>query len=170
MADVENTVAAEEAMTVENQQESGVEVAAEQLMQNIAGAEEPAQEEEQETQPTEEEQTEETTDSNPYAAGLQTLFEDGWTQENIAALITDPTALKEMRDGKTVRQAAFAFLQRSHAAEKPAAKKSVPTFRSAATSGAKETNKIDSMTSEEFAEFSRRAKEAMMDGKLVSFK
>ena len=169
MADVENTVAAEEAMTVESQQDSGVEVAAEQLMQNIAGAEEPAQEEAQETQQAEEEQTEET-EANPYAAGLQTLFEDGWTQENIAALITDPTALKEMRDGKTVRQAAFAFLQRSHAAEKPAAKKSVPTFRSAATSGAKETNKIDSMTSAEFAEFSRKAREAMMEGKLVSFK
>jgi len=170
MADVENTVAAEEAMTIENQQDSGVEVAAEQLMQNIAGAEEtPAQEEEQETQPTEE-QTGEQAEANPYAAGLQTLYEDGWTQENIAALITDPTALKEMRDGKTVRQAAFAFLQRSHAAEKPAAKKSVPTFRSAATSGAKETNKIESMTSTEFAEFSRKAKEAMMEGKLVSFK
>lgn len=167
MAENENAVAAEEAMTVEDQQEGGIEIAAEQLMQNIAGAaEETAQEEPEQT----EEQPTQEAEGNPYAEGLQTLYDDGWTEEDIAALITDPNALREMRDGKTVRQAAFAFLRRSHAAEKPAAKKGVPTFRTAATSGAKETNKIAEMSSEEFAEFSRRAKDALMQGKSVTFK
>ena len=167
MADVENTVAAEEAMTVEEQQDTGAEVAAETLMQNLSentdahAAEEPQ---------AEEQQTEQEAQGNPYAEGLQTLYDDGWTQESITALITDPQALRDIQGGKSVRQAAFAFMQRGMAAAKPAAKKSVPTFRTPATAGAKETNRIAEMSKEEFAEFSRKAKDALMEGKLVSFR
>lgn len=168
MDNTPTTTTAEEAMVVENETAGGVEVTAEQLMNNLNNAEADAPEaEEQEAEQTE--QTEEA--ANPYAEGLQTLYDDGWEQDSIAALITDPQALRDMRDGKTVRQAAFAFMRRMQAASaKPAAKKSVPTFRTAATAGAKDTNKIDDMSSTEFAEFSKRAKEALMQGKLVTFK
>jgi hypothetical protein len=164
MAELENTVSSEEAMVVENQPDTNAEVPAEQLMQGTETGE--ATEQQTEEQPAEQEQQA----GNAYAEGLQTLYDDGWTHESINALITDPQALRDMRDGRTVRQAAFAFMQRQSASAKPAAKKGVPTFRTAATSGAKDVNKIEEMSSAEFAEFSKRAKEALMSGKLVTFK
>ena len=164
MAEHEN---ANEAMTVETPEATSAEVSAAELMENLAKPEEaPAPETEAEQEQPEEKQEE----TNPYAAGIQTLYDDGWTQEDVAALISDPQALRDMRDGKTVRQAAFAFMRRGKAESKPApAKKSVPTVRTTSTSGTSKANRLAEMSDEEFAALSQKARAAALEGKKVTF-
>ena len=137
------------------------------LLNSCAKQEVPTPPAEAESPDTVQEQEEQGAD-NPYASGLQTLYEDGWTEENIAALISDPTALREIQGGKTVRQAAFAFMHRQmQGAQTKPAKKSVPTFRNPATAGAKTPNRIEAMSDEEFARFSDRMYEEAMSGKRI---
>ena len=162
MADNENII--QDAAVIEEPQPAE-DVAAQTLMDNPNNLGEQG-----ETQPDEPEEPgqEEQGEENPYASGLQTLYEDGWTQENIAALISDPTALRDIQGGKTVRQAAFAFMHRQmQGAQTKPPKKSVPTFRNPATSGAKVPNKIEAMSDEEFARFSDRMYEEAMAGKRI---
>lgn len=163
MADNENTV--QDAAVIEDAQPIE-EIAAQTLMDNLNNLDEP--EAEPQNEPEAQEQQDEDGDENPYASGLQTLYEDGWTEENIAALISDPTSLRDIQGGKTVRQAAFAFMHRQmQGTQSKPAKKSVPTFRNPATSGAKAPNKIEAMSDEEFARFSDRMYEEAMAGKRI---
>lgn len=159
MADNDNTM--QEAAVIEEPQPAE-EIAAQTLMENLNNLGEEQQEE------PEAQEQEEQGEDNPYASGLQTLYEDGWTEENVAALISDPTALREIQGGKTVRQAAFAFMHRQmQGAQTKPTKKSVPTFRNPATAGAKTPNRIETMSDEEFARFSDRMYEEAMSGKRI---
>lgn len=101
-------------------------------------------------------------------AAVRGLMEDGWTTDELQAFAADETAQAEMADGKTVRQAAKAFMQRQNAPQ-TARRRGVPTFRSAATSGTNKGNLIADMSDADFARFSDRAQRAAMDGKKVSF-
>lgn len=162
MADNENIM--QEAAVIEEPQPAE-EVAAQALMENLNNfdEQEEAQQEEQEA-PEQEDKHED----NPYTSGIQTLYEDGWTEENIAALISDPTALRDIQKGKTVRQAAYAFMHRQmQGTQTKNAKKSVPTLRNPATAGAKAPNKIEAMSDEEFARFSDKLYEEAMSGKRI---
>lgn len=101
-------------------------------------------------------------------AAVRSLMEDGWTADELHAFAADETAQAEMAGGKTVRQAAKAFMTRQNAPQ-TVRRRGVPTFRASATSGAKQGNLIDDMSDAEFARFSERARQAAMDGKKVSF-
>ena len=101
-------------------------------------------------------------------AAVRGLMEDGWTAEELREFAADEAAQAEMAGGKTVRQAAKAFMQRQNAPQ-TARRRGVPTFRSAATSGANNGNPIDDMSDADFARFSERAQRAAMSGKKVSF-
>ena len=160
MAETENN---NEAMTVEAPEENSAEVSAETLMENLAKPDDAPEESAEQS----EEQQEQ---SNPYAAGIQSLYDDGWEQGDVAALIADPQALRDIKGGKTVRQAAFAFMRRQNAAAKPAqSKKGVPTVRTTATTGTNKASRLAEMSDEEFAELSQKARAAMMEGKKVTF-
>lgn len=108
--------------------------------------------------------------NNELVKGIQSLIEDGWTREMLADFVADETVREQVNEeGVSVRKAAFAYLSRQREQQKPAAKKSVPTMRSATTTGTPDNNKIEDMTDAEFEEFSRRAREAAMSGRKVKF-
>lgn len=156
----ENEKASGEVMGIETPVQNDTTVSAQELMENI---EKPNEDEAPQGK-------DQDADANPYAADLQTLYDDGWTQEDMAAFIVDPQALREIRDGKTVRQAAFAFMRRQSAVDKAhPAKKGVPTVRATATAGASRASRIAEMSDEEFAELSQKARAALMEGKKVTF-
>jgi hypothetical protein len=101
-------------------------------------------------------------------AAVQGLIDDGWSADELRAFAADETAQADMANGKTVRQAATAFMKRQTAPQ-TARRRGVPTFRSAATTGAKQGNLIDDMSDADFARLSDRAYQAAMGGKKVSF-
>lgn len=162
MEDIENMSAAENAAIIEDAP-APEEANADEIFEALTSDDPPAQEEQEEEEPEQEEE-------DPNAAiknGIIALFEDGWTQEELEAFSNDPQARADIKAGKDVIRAAMAYTRRSKAAVKPAAKKSVPTFRNAATAGAKEQNRIEAMSDEEFARFSDRMYEEAMSGKRI---
>lgn len=101
---------------------------------------------------------------------VQSLIDDGWTAEELRAFAADEKAREDMTNGKTVRQAARAYEKRQNTAPSANTKRSsVPTFRTAATSGVKRGDLISDMSDEDFARFSDRAYKALMEGKKVTF-
>lgn len=164
------------AVIAEEAVETPAEVTADELFENLTREEdpEPEPEPEPEEQPEEEpvaepEVSEEEAHKQAITNGLQMLFEDGWTHEELLAFSNDKTVRADIAAGKDVVRAAMAYERRQRSNAKPAPKKSVPTLRAPATSGAKDMSAIDEMTDAQFDEFSKRAKEALMAGKLVSF-
>ena len=104
--------------------------------------------------------------------GIQSLFEDGWTSDELRAFSMDATVREDIAAGRSVRQAATAYLRRGRSAqEQPPAganpRRGVPTRRSQATAPTRDRSAIDDMTDAEFAAFSERAMEAAMSGKRV---
>lgn len=104
--------------------------------------------------------------------GIRTLHADGWTPEELTVFSQDENARADIAGGKTVMQAANAYMlrmMRAGAGQKgaPAAKASVPTFRQSAAGGAKQPMTIDDMTDEQFDAFSKRARELAQMGKRV---
>lgn len=149
-------------------QEEAVEVATEQLADNLTT--EPAQEAETQEPQVQEEQNPEEAQRSALIAGLNSLVEDGWTSDELKAFSTDPKSYEDIKEGKTVRQAFRAYIKRQTAAEtKPAAvkKTSVPTLRQSATSGAKDETLVENMSDEEFAKFSAKAMALAQEGKKV---
>lgn len=173
---MENTELQTPEVITEEAVETPAEVSAEELFENLTREVEP----EPEPEPEPEEQPEEAPAPEPELSeeemrkqaitnGIQMLFEDGWTPEELTAFSNDKTVRADIAAGKDVVRAAMAYERRQRNSAKPAAKKSVPTLRASATSGAKDMSAIDEMTDAQFDEFSKRAKEAMLAGKLVSF-
>lgn len=104
--------------------------------------------------------------------GIQSLFEDGWTSDELRAFSMDATVREDIAAGRSVRQAATAYLRRGRSAQEqsPAGantRRGVPTLRSQATAPTRDRSAIDDMTDAEFAAFSERAMEAAMSGKRV---
>ena len=161
----ENTVAAEDGMNVEETQEQSAEVSAAELMQESGAQDKQAEgAQEDKAQPAQDDQV------RAYTEGITNLYDMGWTQEEVAALIADPEALRDIRDGKTVGQAAHAFMKRQQsAAQKPAPRRSVPTVKTAGGAARNGGSRIKEMSKEDFRKLSERAERAMLDGKNVSF-
>lgn len=171
MENTENQVAVQD-LVIEELAQQQDEVNAEELYGNLtqdpepeAPAEEAVQEEEPELSP-EEAQKKAITD------GIQTLFEDGWTGEELTEFSRDKQVREDIAGGKTVRQAATAYMRRMRTAQtqKPVTKRAVPTVQTHATSGAPSVNRVAEMSDKEFAEFSERAIRAAKDGKRVTIK
>ena len=97
-----------------------------------------------------------------YRGAMERLLEDGWTMEELRALTADEEVLGALIQGETLGRAATAYLRRS--AQRAARKRGVPTFRAAATAEMNTGDPIAQMSDEEFAAFSRRAKEAALAG------
>lgn len=166
MENENTTPAAESGMTVTDNETNVPEVNFEDLAQTLT--QDPPEPEVQETDTPSEEEAR----ISAYREGIQSLYEDDWTPEELTAFSRDAGVHEDLKNGKTVRQAARAYLRRQAEAPKvkPAAKKSVPTVRSAAgTANKAKQNYINEMSSAQFREFSRKAQEAMMSGKNVSF-
>lgn len=97
-----------------------------------------------------------------YREAMERLMEDGWTTEELQAMAADEDVLGALMRGETLGRAATAYLRKS--AQRAAKKRGVPTFRAAATSEMNTGDPIAQMSDEEFAAFSRRAKEAALAG------
>lgn len=160
----ENTVAAEDVMNAQETEEQRAEVSAAELMQGDGAQEKQAEgAQEDKAQPAQDDQV------RAYTEGITNLYDMGWTQEEVAALIADPEALRDIRDGKTVGQAAHAFMKRQSASQKPAPRRSVPTVKTASGTSRGGGSRIKEMSKEDFRKLSERAERAMLDGKNVSF-
>ena len=164
MENTENTVAAESGMSVEETAEQREEVSAQALMQD-GGAQGGESGEAQ----AEKAQTSQDGQVKAYTEGITGLYDMGWTQEEVAALIADPDALRDILGGKTVGQAAHAYMKRQSAAQKPAQRRSVPTVKNASGAGRGSGSRIMDMSKEDFRKLRERAERAMLDGKNVSF-
>ena len=101
-------------------------------------------------------------------SAIQGLIDDGWTREMLADFVKDETVREQINEeGVSVRKAAFAYLQRQRTQEKPAAKKSVPTLRTATAAGTTDSDRIEEMTDAEFDAFDKRVRDAMANGRKV---
>ena len=171
MDQTENQVAVQD-MVIEDVVEETTEVNAEELFENLTSEEEPeVQQEEEPVQETE--LSPEEAHKKSITDGIQSLWDDGWTGDELKAFSTDRQAREDIANGKTVRQAATAYMRRMRGvptAEKVATKKGVPTVQASATSGAPNVNRVAEMSDKEFAEFSERAIRAAKDGKRVTIK
>lgn len=160
----ENTVAAEDVMNAQETEEQREEVSASELMQDSGDQGSQAEgAQEDKAQPAQDDQV------RAYTEGITGLYGMGWTQEEVAALIADPEALRDIMGGKTVGQAAHAFMKRQNSAQKPATRRSVPTVKTASGTPKGGGSRIREMSREDFRKLSERAERAMLDGKNVSF-
>lgn len=104
-------------------------------------------------------------------SGLNSLIDDGWTMEELRDFSSDEQVKQDVNSGMSIRKAAKAYLQREAAPKEaaPSKRRSVPTAKTAGAGNVPEENKIENMTDAEFARFSDRAQEMMMEGKRVRF-
>ena len=125
------------------------------------------------TEDAQQEQTEEVSPEqaqrNALSEGLNTLYEDGWTNEELLEFSQDATVREDIqKNGKTVRQAARAYLRRQSAAQKTeekSGKRGVPTMRSASNTGAGGRDQIAEMSDKEFDKFYRQVMSDSLAGK-----
>lgn len=110
---------------------------------------------------------------NPRAAQMReqirSLVEDGWTSDMLRAFTTDKTAIDNIEDGMTIRQAATAYLRRGQTHDTQN-RRAVPTIRSATASAAPDEDRIANMSDAEFDRFARSAMDAAYSGKKVTFR
>lgn len=164
----------ESGAVVTEQPEAHEEVTAESLFEDLSKEPEtpPATEEQTEEAPEQEEElTPEQKRTNEVTSGLQAMLDTGWSKGEMEAFVADADVKKDIAEGKSVEQATIAYLRRALQAQgaKPAAKRSVPTVRSASPGRRTDSDaeRIEKMTDQEFAEFSRRAEKAAKQGKRV---
>lgn len=107
-------------------------------------------------------------DVEAYKQGIRELIADGWTREELTAFAGDASVREALAAGATLRRAAKAFLTRARQQEGPASRRTgVPTARNTAAGSGEESERIESMSDAEFERFSRRARQAMMQGKAI---
>lgn len=171
MENTENQVAVQD-MVIEEPAIEQAEVNAEELFNNLTQEPEPEAPAEEETPEEEPELSPEEAHKKAITDGIQTLWEDGWTGDELTEFSRDKQVREDIASGKTVRQAATAYMRRMRTAQaqKPVAKRGVPTVQTHATSGAPTVNRVAEMSDKEFAEFSERAIRAAKDGKRVTIK
>lgn len=102
-------------------------------------------------------------------AGLNELVEDGWTIEEIQALVLDERMRKDIAAGKSLMRAVNAYERRQKKAEQsaPAAKHGAPNLRSATTAGSGQRNTIAEMSDEDFAKYYEKTKSEALAGKKI---
>jgi hypothetical protein len=112
-------------------------------------------------------QTTQPASNSEIVAGIQGLIEDGWTREMLSDFVRDEIVQEQINEeGVSVRKAAFAYLNRARG-QQTASKKSVPTLRTATAAGARDVDRIEEMTPDEFKAFRKRVEAARANGKKV---
>lgn len=104
-----------------------------------------------------------------YKKGIESLMEDGWSADELRAFASDETVRSDLDAGKTLRQAATAYLRRARdeRAETPAGRKrGVPTMTRAA-SGNVGRDRIAEMSDKEFEEFQRSVSRRALAGEKI---
>lgn len=130
---------------------------------------EPAQQQEQE--PAQETQQQEDPRRAELDAALTELQEDGWSVEELQALVLDEQLRKDVAAGKSLMRAVNAYerRQKKAQAENPpaAGKHGAPTLRSATTAGSGQRNTIAEMSDKEFNEYYEKTKSEALAGKKI---
>lgn len=105
-------------------------------------------------------------------AGLTALREEGVTADELLAFSEDAQARRDVQGGKDVIRAFMAYSRRHASAvkEQESRPQSVPTLTKPGTSEAAQRPSIMDMSKKEFAELSRRAEQALLEGKRVTFR
>lgn len=105
--------------------------------------------------------------SGELQADVQSLYNDGWTLEELQALTTDEQVRRQVNsEGMSLRKAAKMYLQRQ-TAQTTTKRRSVPTAKSAGSGAPPDDNPIANMTDAEFDAFQERVERAAMEGKRV---
>ena len=108
-------------------------------------------------------------------ADLQSLREDGFTDEELRALVTDSGVREDWQGGMSLRRAAMSYMrrqadsaraQRQEKAPGRATKRGVETVKTASAAAVRR-NAIEDMSDEEFRAFDRRLMDAAMNGQRV---
>lgn len=192
MEHVESTTTAEvmDGMVIDQEENTAqvteipAEVVAEELLagEDDQGA---SAQEETEAEPAQEEKPDDDLRAQ-IEKGVNGLFEQGWTGEELMTFSQDPQAKQDIAGGKSVADAAMAYLRRAlagalkdpqpraeagtAAANDKGKKHGVPTVKSGASAAAKESTAIEDMDDEAFARFSKRAQDLARMGKKVRIK
>ena len=102
-------------------------------------------------------------------AEVQSLYADGWTEDELLALTTDAEVKRQFASGVSLRKAAKMYLQRQQTKPPQAPKRGVPTAKTAGSGEPPDDNAIANMTDAEFDAFQKRVERAAMEGKRVKF-
>lgn len=100
-------------------------------------------------------------------AEVQSLYADGWTEDELLALTTDAEVKRQFAAGVSLRKAAKMYLQRQQTAPPQPQKRGVPTAKTAGSGAPPDDNAIANMTDAEFDAFQKRVERAAMEGKRV---
>lgn len=100
---------------------------------------------------------------------VRTLLADGWTREELLAFSEDETAQKDMREGRSMRQAALAYLRRQSAAESGESrrKRGAPIARNTSSGASPEMDPVKSMSDAQFDRFMADVRRRAMRGEKV---
>lgn len=105
-----------------------------------------------------------------YKADINSLIAEGWTRDELIAFTSDASVKDNLRDGMTVRQAAWAYLRGNGGQTQQSKKTAVPTVRTATASPPPDEDRIANMSDKEFDAFRKRLHEALYEGKKVTFR
>ena len=100
-------------------------------------------------------------------AEVQSLYADGWTEDELLALTTDAEVKRQFAAGVSLRKAAKMYLQRQQTTPPQPQKRGVPTAKTAGSGAPPDDNAIANMTDAEFDAFQKRVERAAMEGKRV---
>ena len=128
---------------------------------------EPAQ---QEQEPAQEEQQQSQEDARraELDAALNELIEDGWSVDELQALVLDEQVRKDIAAGKSLMRSVNAYARRQKA-DKPApsTKHGAPGLRNATTAGSGQRNTIAEMSDEDFAKYYEKTKSQALAGEKI---
>lgn len=98
---------------------------------------------------------------------VQSLYADGWTEDELLALTTDAEVKRQFAAGVSLRKAAKMYLQRQQTVQPQTPKRGVPTAKTAGSGAPPDDNAIANMTDAEFDALQKRVERAAMEGKRV---
>ena len=126
------------------------------------------EQEQQETPAQDEQQSPEDARRAELDAALNELLEDGWSVDELQALVLDDQVRKDITAGKSLMRAVNAYARRQKA-EKPAsaAKHGTPGLRNATTAGSGQRNTIAEMSDEDFAKYYEKTKSQALAGEKI---
>lgn len=101
------------------------------------------------------------------SAQMRGMIEDGWTTQEMQALVADEAVQADIADGKTLRQAARAYERRQHDAQQTQRKRAVKTARSTAAGESPEPDPIRAIPDDRFDAFMEDLRRRAMRGEKV---
>ena len=134
--------------------------------------ESPAQQEQQESEQQEqqtEQQSPEDARKAELDAALNELLEDGWSIDELQALVLDEKLREDIQNGKSLMRAVNAYARRQKEANPAPAtnKRGTPGLRSSTAAGSGQRNTIAEMSDEEFNKYYEKTKSEALAGKKI---